>query len=457
MRLSVRVPMILVALCLATSVTLARDPSKELKKKTFAALQRGDQEGALDCIRQIGEANSEDAAEALVDIMTKLDVLSEQVEAFDSTAAMTVFDACTQALSAIDDEDAREFIYEELANRKSDVRVKIVFVEVCKNYNDAPSTAAMIEALNAKKQQEKVQLALCRAFGDMLCTQAVPALIDLVEEEEDDRNDLWVEAKLALTDITGEAFQAAEDYRSYWEIRGSGFNPATDRGDAEGIGGTVTRSNLFGTEILSKKIVIIIDCSGSMHRKEPLSRRELEGTGIEDTDQDNSAGMCDDCGESHKGVNLPDERKRINRAKAELSRLVQSLEDDVVFNIINYSYEVTPWKDELVRATDKNKADALQYVDRLTDDSLTKTGDALQRAFEISEEANTFYLISDGTPTGDDGYGLDQEGLNEILEMVADLNKFRKVRIHTIGFKGANKPFMENLADQNDGEYHTVD
>lgn len=450
-----RIPLLLLLGALLSSLAFAGDPSKDLQKKALKAVLKGDFDAAAEFVQQIGEVDSEDAAEALVEIVVKID----QVPDLDSNQAVAVYDACTEALASISDPDARQYVYEQIASRKADWRVKIVFVEVCSRYNDESSTQALIEALTSKKQHEKVQLSICRAFGDMRCVAAVPALIDLIEELDKRKGDVWVEAKLALTEITGEDLETPEDWRNYWAVRGENFNPETDRG-ASDEAGTVLRNapDIFGTEVLSKQIVVIIDISGSMHRKEPLSRKELEGTAADDVpDQDNSKGPCDECGESHKGVNLGDERMRINRAKAELTRLIESLGDDVQFNIIKYNHDITPWKDSLQQANDKNKVAAIKYVRDMYHEGLTLTGEALEKAFEISEEANTFYLISDGVPTGDDGNPLPAAELEEIHRTVQDLNKFRKVRIHTIGFQGASKPFMEKLAADNDGEFHTVD
>ncbi len=450
-----RIPLLLLVVALLSSLAFAGDPSKDLKKKALKAVLQGDFASAAEFVQQIGAVDSEDAAEALVEIVVAID----QIPDLDSNQAVAVYDACTEALAEISDPDAREYVYEQIASRKADWRVKIVFVEVCSRYNDAAATQALIEALTAKKQHEKVQLSICRAFGDMRCVEAVPALIDLIEDLDKRKGDVWVEAKLALTDITGEDLETPDDWRNYWAVRGENFNPETDRGETDEAG-TVLRNapDIFGTEVVSKRIVVIIDISGSMHRKEPMSEKELEGTAADDLpDQDNSKGACDECGDNHKGVNLPEERMRINRAKAELVRLIESLSDDVQFNIIKYNHDISPWKDGLQQANDKNKLAAIKYVKAMYHEGLTLTGEALQKAFEISEDANTFYLISDGVPTGDDGMALPADELEEIHRMVLDLNKFRKVRIHTIGFKGAHKPFMEKLADDNDGEYHTVD
>jgi hypothetical protein len=44
----------------------------------------------------------------------------------------------------------------------------------------------------------------------------------------------------------------------------------------------------------------------------------------------------------------------------------------------------------------------------------------------------------------------------EILEFFRGNNKFKKVRVFTLGFKGAHKEFMIKLARENNGTYKDI-
>ena len=46
--------------------------------------------------------------------------------------------------------------------------------------------------------------------------------------------------------------------------------------------------------------------------------------------------------------------------------------------------------------------------------------------------------------------------IEEILNFFRKQNKFKKVKVFTLGFKGANKPFMTKLAKENDGKYRDI-
>ncbi len=40
--------------------------------------------------------------------------------------------------------------------------------------------------------------------------------------------------------------------------------------------------------------------------------------------------------------------------------------------------------------------------------------------------------------------------------MIPEIDIFRRVRIHTLGFRGANVEFMQKLADMTGGEYRDI-
>jgi hypothetical protein len=75
----------------------------------------------------------------------------------------------------------------------------------------------------------------------------------------------------------------------------------------------------------------------------------------------------------------------------------------------------------------------------------------LWAAFDVSD-ATTIFLLSDGAPRrGDKPMDVDP-----ILAKVREDNRFRRVRIHTVGFlqAGSNlRKFMTRLAAQNQGHY----
>lgn len=448
----------LLALTFGVSSAFAKDNSKELKKDIVKALQQAQIDQATSLIGELGANNSDKAAQAIVEIVLALEGFSH----LSAESSNKIFDACQTALIAISDQEARSFVYKQVETKKGDVRAKVFFIDVLAGYKDTESIATLLKALEDDKQPELVRMSICRALGKSRAVKAVVPLIALVGKTEDKKGDIWYEARMALVDITGEDMPSAADWTNYWEGFNGNFNPETDRGDGSSDA-TVLRDipEIFGSEVASKRIVIILDVSGSMHRKEPLSEAEVEEMtqelGAPPPPQDNSSGLCEECGEDHSGVNLPADRMRISRAKTELIRLINELPGDVSFNLIRYSHEVLPWKDALQQANPNTKRQAIQWIENIQHVGTTLTKDALQTAFDLHQDANTFFLISDGVPTDTSGQPMSGKQLQEIYDMVRSLNKFRKVRINTIGFEGAHRAFMNTLAEQNDGEYDAIE
>ncbi|XP_078347349.1 von Willebrand factor A domain-containing protein 3A-like isoform X3 [Oculina patagonica] len=162
---------------------------------------------------------------------------------------------------------------------------------------------------------------------------------------------------------------------------------------------------VFGT-IVEKKVVVLIDTSGSM-------------------------------------VSSMDELKR------ELAALVwdQIRHHATKFNLIRFASEVVSWKPSLASTSDDSCQDAVEWVSDFDANGSTCTLSALQLAFE-DPEVQGIYLLTDGKP---------DNSTTMVLREVAKLNSGRNVRVHCISFNCddsvANK-FLQLLASQTGGRYH---
>ncbi|MFC1708279.1 hypothetical protein ACFL59_15920, partial [Planctomycetota bacterium] len=127
-------------------------------------------------------------------------------------------------------------------------------------------------------------------------------------------------------------------------------------------------------------------------------------------------------------------------------------------------------------ATGANKQAAQGFVETLRADGGTHTGRALEDAFK-HEKCDTIFLLTDGAPMkyGDDK--LDARYREEILQETRKRNRYRRVRIHCLGFTGAGvwpkergpRPeslaklktadfvtFLTQLASENWGEFTSI-
>jgi hypothetical protein len=179
----------------------------------------------------------------------------------------------------------------------------------------------------------------------------------------------------------------------------------------------ISRAEFFGIRIRSKRVIFIIDISGSM-----LESLRSEYVGRQ--------------GEP-----------RIDRAKKELKKAVEDLEDGALFNIITFSTGVESWLGEgVVGASSKSRKEAQEWIDLRGALGATNLYDAIQTAFG-DKEADTIIILSDGEPTM--GAIQDPGG---IREAVARFNKNRGIEIHCIAL-GGSLQILEWLANDHGGRY----
>lgn len=147
-----------------------------------------------------------------------------------------------------------------------------------------------------------------------------------------------------------------------------------------------------------------------------------------------------------------EERGRLEKAKRELESAVWQLSPTAAFTIIAYSNRAFAWEPRLVPADETARKEATVFVRSLQPDGTTATGDALALAFTLDVEA--VYLLSDGEPTA--GRVVAPA---EIVRMVAEANRTRRVSVHTIGIAAEPRlaEFLAVLARENYGHFRRVD
>lgn len=257
----------------------------------------------------------------------------------------------------------------------------------------------------------------------------------------------WLACRDALHRLIGKSLHSWADYDNYWRAHKDEIDPTKvdiDKPREEEEGKTAV---LFGMEITGINIVFILDISGSMLTSELTSEDE-------DRLQKPRTGV----GENELLDELLRARRRIVRAKRELTKVVQALPDDKNFNIIIYSSKVTEWKGKLVPSTQDNKAEAVEFIEAIEAKGVTVTDDALARAF-LDPVIDTVYLITDGAPTHIGfklGEALPPDAKRLMRQIKADVkywNYLRGVRIFTLGFEGAEEEFLKKLSQDHRGRY----
>jgi len=131
--------------------------------------------------------------------------------------------------------------------------------------------------------------------------------------------------------------------------------------------------------------------------------------------------------------------------KAELKRSIAELDDDTEFHVIFFSAgpAVEMPTRRLVRATDRNRRLAYEFMDTVVAMSRTDPSHAIKRAFAVKPEV--IYLLTDG------------EFDRGIVDLVKRLNTGGRVRVLTIGFLyRSGEQILKQIAAENGGEYTFV-
>ncbi len=443
---------------------------KKLKKNVLMALEGAETETVNELIRKVGEDNSKRAVEFLVTL--GLQVTNPEV-----------YLEIKRAIASMSDKKALKEIAKQIEKNR-DLRVRIMLVEVLGHKGDEEYVDEIGAILTNRKVKDMslIRTAI-EALGQIGGRDSLKHLIAYLERVEEERKGTrlmgtdWHECRMALKRITnGEAdYESAADWRKYlgtlpedWKPSAPADESAPTPGDwKKGDVSTTVRlpkktPTFFGTEVVSRTPVFVIDVSGSMEKKDPpdpTAKKEEEdkekATGTTPVDPNKKKPKPAD--PKNPGA-LGDDRMRIVRAQKELIKIIKALDSGVMFNIVAFSREVFVWsRSGLKGANSANKQSAIKFVNGFQPMSTTHTDDGLEKAWlNVKDGCDTLYLLSDGWPTHK-GDCSDSDLLEEeILEFFRKNNKFAKVKVYTLGFKGAHRAFMIKLAKENGGKYKDI-
>lgn len=346
----------------------------------------------------------------------------------------------------------------------------------------AAVTTAIAERL--KDNTAYVISAAAKALAVRRDKAGVVALIDALKDLEKKKDVPWLDVRQALTAICGYDFESHKEWTAFWAAEGEKFDPAKSRGNTSETTTEIRDEAKFFTEVIvSKRVVFVIDVSGSMKEKDI----PVEGDGGGGTNE-------------RPGTGARVLATRIDVVKKALIAAIKGLKSDVRFNIVAFSTGSRSWRPAekgLQSAGDAAKQDAIRWVAALEADGATETDTALEEAFK-SLEMNTIVLLSDGQPVravggpgggggggrgGPGGPGGGRGGgmgvpiePQTILDKVKVWNRLRGVKIHTFCFKvfddmpaGGGRmrggmgfdpqkclEFLQDLAEQNGGKLTKV-
>ncbi len=299
----------------------------------------------------------------------------------------------------------------------------------------------LVEALS-DRQWQVVAAAIEAIARNHRTKQAVEALLSAYErldENHESGKRLAADYRDALERLTGERLSTARDYRNWWrenEARAK-LAQGPERRRAETHGVTEERAPRLFYDVASRRVIFILDVSGSMMIPTGAARSKDAPQGI----------------------------TRFEAMRAEAKRVIGELPAGTKFNLIAFSSSVLSFAPKLQVASDARKQAAQKWIDRLAPQGETNSYGALEAAFR-DPEVDTIYFLSDGSPTA--GKYTD---FTRICQEVRRWNATRAVKVHTIAFlagdgtplgiregtKSVPKAFMQELAEATGGSYRLVE
>jgi HEAT repeat protein len=319
-----------------------------------------------------------------------------------------------------------KWIDELLAMTKGeDPDVRNMALQALGRTSDKKFLSKIIEALDDKDWSTR--LAALDALEAMKTKEAIPAIVARMGKED---GRMLAEFSATLYRLTGQPFEdnvAAWD--NWWKQSGEKFELMTPeklekiKASAEEWRlkqATRVQSKFFGIRIVSHKVIFVVDVSGSMDR--PVEN--FEG----------KSGMS-----------------RIEVAKVEMDKAIQSLEQGSFFNIIIFSSGVDHWVEGgLQAASQKNRDEAQAFIDKTGAGGGTSTYDAMKEAFK-DPDVDTIFIMSDGEPTT----GEETDPL-VIREHIKQWNEHRGIVINAIAI-GGKHDVLQWLAEDSGGTYKSYD
>ncbi len=238
------------------------------------------------------------------------------------------------------------------------------------------------------------------------------------------------DAREALTALSGRDLgEDAAAWRSWRSATSTRPALADERG-------RYGRATYYGIPLSPGRVCFVLDVSGSMHAA-------LQGA---------SADYASKNGRT-KDKKIP---TRLDLAREELSLAIGELHPRAVFHMVFFSGSVFQWEDGPLEASKENKERAKRYLKRLGANGSTNLHGGLLAALEPNGDAATdfrksfdaVYLLTDGEPTA----GRLQE-TGSILADLADRNRGRLVKMHTVGLGEADCTLLRELARDSQGVF----
>lgn len=243
----------------------------------------------------------------------------------------------------------------------------------------------------------------------------------LVERLGKSDGQLKYEIAMILQRATGQEFGGKyESWKKWWQTNQDSFEfgrtsvtpPTALKVPPKQIPWDEPRPTFYGMPIYAKRVVFIIDRSGSM------------------------------------GIALQFET-RLERAQSEVQKAITNLSETDSFNVVAFDDQMDVFQRRLMPATPENKLGGIQFAYGLTPRGGTACYEPLKMGLEASNDLELILFVSDGEPTA--GALIEPSA---IVVAISNHNLTQRTTINALGIdaRGPHESFLKGLADKNSGK-----
>lgn len=367
--------------------------------------------------------------------------------------------AAVKALHNLKDPATADVLVKVLEDREA--AVAVLAAEALGEMRVASANAALLERVGTSDWA--LQKAAIEALGRIRAKESIAPLLEMFQKEQGLVDEVLHKTLVA---ITGQDFLFnRESWKKWWDKFGAGFQVPTEleiadmKAKAENaLKGyyNPNKKKYHTIETLSRKMVFVIDVSGSMRDLiviPPYAPKEVHDE-------------------------FPD-RCKMEIAKKALIDLLSTIDDKVYFNIITFAGDVKPWQDGLVSGSMRTAA--IKHVAKLKamepprgggggrargggggggssgEELKTDSWAALMAGFGLQDtdvpnwkarsQADTIFFVTDGVPTK--GKIVD---VSKLTDAITEMNRGKGVILHVITFDKEEGRKLAPLAERNGGQ-----
>lgn len=379
---------------------------------------------------KMAEKGTRDACTKICEVLETKTLANPELQAH-------AFEAQREALSKLPKDSAGFKHMLRLAKKRSDWRRRIDIIYALRLLEDEDSEEQLLDMIT-EKRPEYVGLAAIRALGFRKSVKAVDKIIRVLRKHEPDVDRTYLDCRQSLTAITGYDRATSREWKELWKKLGEEKFTQKQRG----------KDRLFFPRklVMTDRLALLLDTSASMRLRDPLAGAAAPAEGGTGSTVRNPGG--------DGKTSLPKERERLFRGKEHARGMLLTLRKKGRFNLFHFNRRAYAWLEEgqLARVADGMIDTALDYIKNYKPRGLSLVDEGFKRVF-LNDKIDTIYFYSDGVPSGRKG---ERQPYLPLLAEIRNLNRWKGMRIFSVGFKGIDRKFMVEVARENGGTYIEV-